>query len=298
MNFNEPTPGNAEQAAVLEHFRELDKFAWRMELLPRDDSMVEHLFTEERGEILPAFNAAKLPAQEPEPETKAELNKSESEQETADVEAGSTSEAEPEAEQTPASVTAEDDVVSEPVEITEAAGIESVVANKGRDVEEKRFYSVLSEMADRLEQHVSWVMSAMNRWCLTVLGWEIVLLALAAGLVVGIAALLGDGQPLPILQDWWQTLLARPVSFAVYVILLLLVGFIIHFRLRRHVAASIAARLDMVHPFDTQRAFLKNTRIWRSIFRPWPKGWASRAERKLKEVRRELAEHTEPASTE
>ena len=298
MNFNEPTPGNAEQAAVLAHFRELDKFARRMELLPRDDSMVEYLFAEERGEILPPFNAAKLSAQEPEPETKAELNKPDSEQEAADVEATSTS-AEAEAEQTPASVTAESDAVSEPqVETTQAAGIETIVASKGIDVEEKRFYSVLSEMTDRLEQHVRWVMSAMNRWCLTVLGWEIVLLALVAGLAVGIAAVLGDGQPLPVLQDWWQTLLERPVSLAVYVILLLAVGFIIHFRLRRHVAATIAARLDMVHPFDTQRAFLKNTRIWRSIFRPWPKGWASRAERKLKEVRRELAEHTEPAASE
>ena len=288
MNFNEPTPGNTEQAAVLAHFRELDKFARRMELLPRDDSMVEHLFTEER-EILPPFNATKLPAQEPE----AEADKTEVKQETADVEA------EPEAEQTPASVAAEDETVSEPqVETTETAGIEGVVAGKGPDTEEKRFYTVLSEMTDRLDQHVRWVMSAMNRWCLTVLGWEIVLLALAAGLVVGIAALLGNGQPLPVLQGWWQTLLARPISLAVYVILLLAVGFIIHFRLRRHVAASIAARLDMVHPFDTQKAFLKNTRIWRSIFRPWPKGWASRAERKLKEVRRELAEHTEPAATE
>ena len=294
MNFNEATRGNPEQAAVLAHFRELDKFARRMELLPRDDSMVEHLFTGEQ-EILPPFNAVKLPVEEPRPEVKTEASEAETNPQldvAAELETAPATEAEQ--QETLETVTAI--APEQQAEGAEEIQAEPVAENKQADESDKRFYSMLSEMTDRLDQHVRWVMSAMNRWCLTVLGWEIVLLALVAGLVVGIAALLSNGQPLPVLQDWWQTLLARPISLAVYVILLLAVAFIIHFRLRRRVAASIAARLDMVHPFDTQKAFLKNTRIWRSIFRPWPKGWAGRAERKLKEVRRELAEHTEPAA--
>jgi len=287
VNFSEPTAADVEQTALLEHFRQLDKFAWRMELLSRDESMVEHLFIEEQGEIIgPSINALKIPVQE-----------TEAEQDKADIEAASALEAEAEhahEEHPTASVSAADTVTDKDIDTDD--DIQTGASTKD-ELAKRHFYTVLSEMAERLEQHVGWVMSAMNRWCLTVLGWEIMLLALVAGAVAGIAAIAGDGQPLPVLQGWWNALLERPVSLMIYVLLTLLVGFLIHFRLRRHVAASIAARLDMVHPFDTQRAFLKNTRIWRSIFRPWPKGWASKADRKLNEIRKELAEHAEPGSS-
>ena len=260
MNFNELPAGNAQQAALLQHFRQLDKFAWRMELLPHDDSMVEHLFTEERGEIIgTATDAAELHA-----------DVIEKQEDGADTDAAST-------------------VATEGEQMAEAE------AEGGQ--EKQQLYAALAEMADRLEQHVAWVMSAMNRWCLTVLGWEILLLGLVAGAVGGIAYLIGGGQPLPVLQGWWHELLTRPISLTVYAVLILLVAFLVHFRLRRHVAAAIVARLDMVHPFDTQRAFLKNTRIWHSIFRPQPKGWARKAERKLNEIRKELTDNAVHAET-
>ncbi|MDH5446558.1 MAG: hypothetical protein OEY52_13480 [Gammaproteobacteria bacterium] len=150
----------------------------------------------------------------------------------------------------------------------------------------------LAEMIDKLEQHVGMVMQAMNRWCLSVLGWELGILAILAGLVTGVAAMMGDGQPLPVLQAWWAELISRPLSLTVYSVLLFTIAAIVHFKLRKIVAGRIANKLQQVElePFDTSRAFLRNTRIWHSIYRPQPVGWANRAQKQVSELRKQLTD--------
>ncbi len=152
----------------------------------------------------------------------------------------------------------------------------------------RQLTTALTDMIDRLEQHVGWVMQAMNRWCLSVLAWELGLLVVLTGLVMVLATVVGQGPAWPVLQQWWAELLARPISLTVYSALLLIIAAAVHYRLRKKIAAAIAMRLDEMEPFDTPRAFLKNTRIWHSIFRPQPVGWAGRAQEQLNGLRRQL----------
>ena len=168
---------------------------------------------------------------------------------------------------------------------------EPAVENEGQSHPgSQQLTTALAEIIDSLEQHVAWVMQAMNRWCLSVLSWEVGLLLVIAGLLIGLAALLSNGQPLPVLQGWWNELLARPVSLSVYSILLFSGAALVHFKLRKIVAHRIADRLEQMEPFNTTQAFLRNTRIWHSIYRPQPVGWVNRAQRQVNELRKQLTD--------
>lgn len=210
--------GEPQLENLLQRLHQLDKFAWHMNLLSNNDSMLEHLFTDEQGEIVDT------PDEENQPHVT------------------------------------------------------------------QRLTTALAEMIDNLEQHVSWVMQAMNRWCLTVLAWEFVLLAIVAAIVGGLTMVEGNGQAWPVLHSWWAELLARPISMTVYSVLVMIIVGLVHLRLRKKMAGSIATRLSRLEPFDTARAFLKNTRIRHSIYRPQPVGWASRAQRQLNELRKQLTD--------
>lgn len=210
--------GEPQLEALLQRLHQLDRFAWRMNLLPNNDSMLEHLFTNEQQEIIVAGDEENKP---------------------------------------------------------HAAS---------------RLTTALAEMIDSLEQHVGWVMQAMNRWCLSILALEIGILTLAAGCVAVLAMVVGNGPAWPVLQSWWAELLARPLSLTVYSVLVMITAGLVHFSLRKKMARSIANRLSRLEPFDTPRAFLKNTRLRHSIYRPEPVGWASRAQRQLNELRKQLTD--------
>lgn len=113
---------------------------------------------------------------------------------------------------------------------------------------------------------------------------------MVAAVVAGLAMVEGNGQIWPVLHSWWAELLARPVSLAVYSVLAMITAGLVHFKLRKKMACRIATRMNRLEPFDTARAFLKNTRIWHSIYRPQPVGWASRAQRQLTELRKQLTD--------
>jgi len=210
--------GEPQLQALLQRLHRLDRYAWRMQLLNNQDSMLEHLLKQEQ---------------------------------------------------------ADEDIADEAAHQAHAG---------------QRLTTALADMVDRLEQHVGWVMQAMNRWCLSVLALEAGLLTIVAGAAIVTAAVIGAGQPWPVLQGWWAELLARPVSLTVYSLLLLFSAGLVHFRLRKKMAMSIAARLEQREPFDTERAFLKNTRVWHSIYRPQPVGWAGSAQQQLNEMRKQLTD--------
>lgn len=210
--------GEPQLEELLQRLHQLDKFAWRMNLLNNKDSMLEHLFTDEQEEIIVATD----------PDKQSHTS--------------------------------------------------------------QRLTTALAEMIDNLEQHVGWVMQAMNRWCLSVLALEIGILTLVAGCVVVLATVVGNTHAWPVLHSWWAELLARPVSLTVYSVLAMITAGIVHFSLRKRMAGSIAARLNRLEPFDTPRAFLKNTRIWHSIYRPQPVGWANRAQQGLNDLRKQLTD--------
>ena len=122
--------GEPQLEALLQRLHQLDRFAWRMNLLNSRDSMLEHLFTKEQAEVVAAADGENKP---------------------------------------------------------HAA---------------QRLTTSLAEMIDSLEQHVGWVMQAMNRWCLTVLAWEIVLLALvASGVISEVIDVWFSDQVMHVLRD-------------------------------------------------------------------------------------------------
>lgn len=150
-----------------------------------------------------------------------------------------------------------------------------------------RIVGAMQAIAESLEKDVTPVLTeALNRWKRRVLQFDLLTMGLFLALLVYVAELLGGGVSGFVDGSLWQSAHDNPwgvglIGFAVFLILLAL-----HVFNRSWLARRIASRLAKEGVGGNLReAFLKNTVIWRSIFRARPAGLGRTAMRQLQALR-------------
>ncbi len=165
----------------------------------------------------------------------------------------------------------------EEVEIERAYRIVGALEKTARDIEERAIPAL---------------QSAMERWRKRVLWGDTILFGLLFILLLTLSIKSGYWQGMSFNPPWLQTLLDSPVLLTASIVGCLVVVFGIHFLVRSLSARTLLGALrrhteQLGIRGDLARAFLKNTRPWRSIFSKYPAGWGRRSRKRLKEVLQE-----------
>jgi hypothetical protein len=160
------------------------------------------------------------------------------------------------------------------VEIERAYRIVGSVEKTARDIEERVAPSL---------------MRAIGRWRRRVLWGDLIGFGLFFAVLIGLTVKAGYWQGLSFQPFWLE-----PGQTSPAVLFLVLAGHVlallaIHYGVRRVAAATVARGLrksaDGISPRgDLVRAFLRNTKPWRSIFARTPVGWGRFARKRLKRV--------------
>ncbi|MCK5917168.1 MAG: dynamin family protein [Cocleimonas sp.] len=151
-------------------------------------------------------------------------------------------------------------------------------------VETDRVYRItgaLESLVNQLEQQaIPQITQAKQSWRKRVLWID----AVVATLVLG-ATSIGSHE----LDLWNFSAIPSPNSLLITAIVLAVVLVGLHFFIRAKVANSIAKSLDKESPAgNIQQAFLKSTKIYRSIFFDKPAGWGRGTMNKLNAVRHDI----------
>jgi hypothetical protein len=163
------------------------------------------------------------------------------------------------------------------VEVERAYRVIAILEQTARDIEDT-IVPKLQDLIARWRHRVLWADGFI---------FGIIFLA-----VLGSTLWTGEWTGLSFHHPFWAWLLGHPVVFWVACgVALFLTGYT-HFIVRKWAANRIVTQLGRelrnMQDFDflgnLTRAFRKNTRFWRSIFRKQPTGWGSRAQRQIKEI--------------
>lgn len=156
-------------------------------------------------------------------------------------------------------------------------------------VSTERCYRIIGALEKRAqeieEQHIPRIRDQIHRWRRWVLNTELVAAILAGLLGVGAyllvpEAIRGLGQGI---KDAFQ----GPPMIAAGIGGLLVLLLLIHFLVRHLAKKRLLKRMQQDKSEDSQRmqrTFIKNTRLWRSIFEVDPVGWSRRNRRQLHEI--------------
>lgn len=153
-----------------------------------------------------------------------------------------------------------------------------------------RIVGVLEKTARSFEERVVPALQALlGRWRKRTLIADGVALAILLGGFLTISISLDQWQGLSYQAGWWQWLTATPLGSYLTALGLYLAWLTIHFSIRRLTAKSLYARAEQTgHDLNVRgslgRAFLRNTRPWRSIFATTPAGWGRRTRRLVQKV--------------
>ena len=143
------------------------------------------------------------------------------------------------------------------------------------DIELNYIIEAISESSNQLEHElIPQLQKWRNKWMFEVILIEFVLLSFLVLIIAGTAHLQGawtfsnfDISILPFIYE-------RPAFSLISGVLLFISYLVIHFSIRNFVARQLAAKLKKESTeFDFVNAFLKNTRLQHSIFRPDIIGW-------------------------
>lgn len=137
-------------------------------------------------------------------------------------------------------------------------------------------FDAISQSSNQLEKElVPQLQKSRNMWMLEVILIEFVLLTLLTVVIAGVTYMQGLWS-WPIASISIQPLFYERPAFSLIMGALLLISLVmIHFRIRNFVAKQMVKKLSKESSeFDLAGAFLKNTRIQHSIFRPDIIGWS------------------------
>ena len=161
---------------------------------------------------------------------------------------------------------------------------ENVLSKLGRtdknkdELEEVKIQDILgvvSQSSDQLENElIPQLQKWRNSWMFEVILIEFVLFSLLGLMLAGITHMQGLWSMSNINISIQPFLYERPV-FSLIVLVISFICFVsLHFKIRNYVAKQLAIKLNKKSTeFDLAGAFLKNTRIQHSIFRPDIIGW-------------------------
>jgi len=142
---------------------------------------------------------------------------------------------------------------------------------------------VISQSTDQLANElVPKLQRLRNNWMLEVILIDFVILALLTLVVAAVTHIQGLWNLSNISFPVQPLLYERPI-FSLTILVLGFVGFFfLHFKVRVFVAQQLVNKLrNEKSEFNFAGAFLKNTRIWHSIFRPDIIGWNGFVKNKL-----------------
>lgn len=149
-----------------------------------------------------------------------------------------------------------------------------------------RIIGALEKRANEIEEyHVPRIRAQIKRWRRWVLNAELLLLILVVAIGGAVYLLMPERLERIVagFVDYFQggPMIAAGVAAGLAALLA------VHFSVRSLGKRSILARLRTSESEDSQRmqrAFIKNTRFWRSIFEVDPVGWSRRNRRRLREI--------------
>lgn len=147
--------------------------------------------------------------------------------------------------------------------------------NKSEDIKLKDIMETISQSSNQLEHElIPQLQRWRNNWMLEVILIDFALLGLLTLIIAGVTHIQGLWTLSSIDIPFQSLFYERPI-FSLIAGVLLFTGFIyMHFNIRKFVAAQFVWKLKKESSeFDFVSAFLKNTRIQHSIFRPDIIGW-------------------------
>lgn len=150
---------------------------------------------------------------------------------------------------------------------------ESDESKEGIDI--KEIVESLSSSSNQLENElIPQLQKWRNEWMIQVVLIEFIFLTLLTMLVAGATHVQGMWSLSNISFPIQAFLYERPVFIAIAGLLVFIAVVVMHFSIRNFVAEQLARKLDKESSeFDFTTAFLRNTRIQHSIFRPDIIGW-------------------------
>lgn len=147
--------------------------------------------------------------------------------------------------------------------------------NKAESIKLKDIIETITLSSDQLEHElIPQLQKWRNSWMLEVILIDFVLLSLLALLIAGVTHIQGLWSLANINISIQPFLYERPVFSFIAGIIIFISFFVMHFIVRNFVAGQLALKLKKKSSeFDFANAFLKNTRMQHSIFRPDIIGW-------------------------
>lgn len=142
-----------------------------------------------------------------------------------------------------------------------------------------RIIGALEKSARDLEDYyVPKIQSLTSSWGRGVLWLDVVIYGLLATVILGLTGWAGYWKGLSFAPPWWDTFTQNTGQVVTSLVALAAVLIAIHFISRRIVRKRIVSKLtSTLQPGPERdrllRAFMKNTRFWRSIFDVKPAGW-------------------------
>jgi hypothetical protein len=156
-------------------------------------------------------------------------------------------------------------------------------------IEIERAYRIIGALektaVDIEKSAVPTVANAVSRWRRGVLWTDGIVFGLIAVGVLVLSLWQGWWDGLKLAPDWAQVFDGRSWLAILAAVVVALVALGLHFQIRGLVAGRVSRHLhNQGIPGDIHNAFRKNTRFWRSIFRPQPVGWGRRSRRRVRKV--------------
>ncbi len=150
-----------------------------------------------------------------------------------------------------------------------------------------RIVGALEKRAHEIEEHyVPEIRGLIASWRRKVLGWDFGYLLITA--VAGASAMMLPPAMADTVKSGFNQILGNQLFSLAAVVVVAALAFYLHFTARgwaaRKVLQEISARYSEEEGERMERAFRRNTRIWRSIFDPDPAGWSRRNRRALTRI--------------
>ncbi|MEZ5451863.1 MAG: dynamin family protein [Thiothrix sp.] len=154
----------------------------------------------------------------------------------------------------------------------------------------ERVYRIIGSMeslANQIEQQaVPRLREALQRWKKQVLAADALVFGLLAIALLAMSVEFGYWEGLLFNPPWLASLAGNVWATGAIIIVIALLAFGVHFLIRNRLAKRVAERLSKEETFgNLSTAFMKSTKVWRSIFQGSPAGWNRRTRARVDAIR-------------
>jgi len=159
------------------------------------------------------------------------------------------------------------------------------ITNRINQIESERAYRIIGSLESEAyairDQFVPAITRLKKLWAKRVIRFDLIALALLLLCVFGIALASGTIGSLFALV---LGMISNPMSMIGLLSGVVIVGLGVHFAIRHAVATYMIAKMQASDDSQYSKAFKKNTRFFRSLFRSTPVGWTKRSRKTVEDV--------------